>query len=310
MVPYIHTKTDDYFKDHEVTFVATFSRHQMITPFFNALVDMEMPREKIHLLIHNNTDKVVLKDKLEKIIKILQEDLKPPFASIVLHTSNREGGRTLLGQDNDIFDYSKLKPIWEMWKDLHDLIKTDVFFLIEDDTIAPPHAFYKLMEGLFSLEKAGFVIGISTGRCPYEWQPTRLGVHYMDMKDNKIVKRISLSPDCVGIHEIDGAGVYCFAAYKKAWLSGFEGMDEYVYKLPFFGMDNALTYNMKQYGWKLYADFDVWVDHMQMSGEKMFAFNKKQAVIMADIWLPEFEAYAQGIKLKQEVYDKVVKKLK
>jgi len=298
----------DYIKDHDITLVCTFSRKVMIQPFFKALVDMDLPREKIHLLIYNNTDKLILREKLEEVVKIFQQDLTPKFKEITLYTSNRQGGSTLMGEDNDNFNTSKLNVIWEMWKDLQTMIKTDVFFLIEDDTIAPPHAFYKLMNDLFSLDKAGFVIGISTGRSTLPYQPVRLGVHYMTMVNNKIIERISLSPNEQGIKEIDSSGVYCFAAFKKAWLSGFEGMDEYVYKLPFFGMDNALTYNIKKHGYKIYADFDVWVDHLQMCGATLSAFNKKQAVIMADIWMEKFNNYAQGIKLTEEIYKKVTSK--
>lgn len=305
-----YPKTEKYLKNHDVTLVVTFSRKAMIIPFFNSLIDMDLPHEKIDLLIFNNTEKSLLDAGLKKMILLLENSPDINFKSIKYHVSGRTGGRTIMGQDNDNFDTSKLSPIWEMWVDLKKMIKSEVFFLIEDDTIAPPHAFYKLMEGLFTLDKAGFVIGISTGRCPYEWQPTRLGVHYMTMENNKIIERVSLDPDSKGVKEIDGAGVYCFASFTKAWLSGFEGMDKYVYKLPFFGMDNTLTYNIKKQGYKLYADFDVWVDHMQMAGTTLIAFNKKQAVIMADVWVDKYNGYAQGIKLKPETYKKVVKEFK
>lgn len=270
----------------------------MVTPFFNALTDLDLPREKIHLLIYNNTEKPELKEKLETVVKIFQEDLEPKFKEITLFTSNRTGGQTLLGQENDNFTKSKLSPIYEMWKDIKDMIKTDVFFQLEDDTIAPPYAFNKLIEDLFSLPFAGLVTGIETGRSNLPYQKVGLGVGFLERAGNKILKRVNPDPNTKGILEIDSCGVYCFAAFTSVWQQAFDGYDDYVSNTPFFGMDLILTNNIKKQCYKIYADFDVWCDHMQMCGGEMYPFNKKQAIKTGNIWIPEFNNYAQGIEIK------------
>jgi len=279
----------------EITLVGTFSRVNMVNPWLIALYKMKLPREKIHLLLYNNTDNITLHNVLTQEIPYL----KTLFRSVTYFRSNRTGGKTIIGQDNDNFNKSKLKPIWEMWNDIKDMIETSVFMLIEDDTIAPPYAFERLFYDLFTLKKAGFVTGIETGRSMFSWMPTRLGVHRLVRKGNKIIKRISLNPNSKGIHEIDCSGVYCFITYTDIYRKAFKGMDKYIKSVPFFGMDNILTNNIQKLGYKLYADFSVWCDHLQQSAGKLFAFNRKQAVQMADIWIPEFNNYAQGIIIKK-----------
>lgn len=285
---------NQYLQNNEITFVGTFSRYNMVKPWFDALEKMQLPRNKIHLLIYDNSQSsllsIALKDKCSH--------LKKSFLSVDYYYSGRRGGTTLNGQSNDNFETSKLKPIWEMWKDIKDMIKTEIFFLVEDDTVAPPNAFNVLVEDLLTLENASFVTGIETGRGVLPWQNVRLGVHNMEVVNNKVLKRISLDPNSEGIHKIDGSGVYCFACFTKDYQDAFGTMDEWVDQVPFFAMDNILTYNMKLNGKELYADFSIWCDHLHQSGGQLFPFNKKQAVIMADLWIPEFNSYAQGIEIK------------
>ena len=284
-----------FFENHELTLVGTFSRLNMVKPWFNALDKLEMPRKKIHLLIFDNSDQKDLELALRKEINLREKD----FLSVKFRKSGRKGGRTILGQDNNNWKKSKLKPIWDMWIDLCYIIHTDVFFLIEDDTIAPPHAFLQLMQDFTTLDSAGFCIGIETGRTAFEWSPVRLGVHHIVRDGDKILKRISLNPNLTGVHEVDCAGVYCFITYTDLWRRAIENQKGYVASVPFFAMDNLLTNNMKKLGYKIYADFGVWCDHLQQSAGKMIAFNKRNAVQMLDIWIPEANNYGQCIEIKK-----------
>lgn len=279
----------------EITLIGTFSRRALVKMWFNALAKMKLPRKKIHLLIYDNTDN----KELEKALQEQLAKIRGDYLSVKFFKSNREGGRTILGQSNDNWFKSKLKPIWEMWKDLSKMIKTELFFLIEDDTIAPAHAFEKLWLDFHTLPSPAFVTGIETGRAQFPWSPVRLGVHYLEVKKNKIIKRISLNPYSKGIKEVDGSGVYCFIARLDAYKKAIKQMRSFVSTVPFFAMDNLLTYIMKQNGFNLYADFSVWCDHVHLSGTHIFRFNKKQAVHMADVWMPEFNNYAQGIEIKK-----------
>lgn len=284
-------KAKAYMEDHQVDLFVTFSRKGCVKPFFPSLLNMELPGEQINLFIYNNTEKDILQKELKKWAEIC----KDYFGRVELYQSGRKSGQTIMGQSNENFDESKLKPIWEMWQDIKDRISTEIFMIIEDDTLVPKNAFLQLLEDLLTQKGAGFVTGIETGRSPYDWSEVRLGVHKMWVKGNQIIKRISLDPNLEGVQEIDASGVYCFVAYKEAYEKGFVGMEKYVKKCPFFGMDNILTYNIKRGGYKLYADFNVWCEHIQPGLSRLLRFGKEHAVIMADVWLPEFNNYGQGI---------------
>jgi hypothetical protein len=292
-----------YLEKNYITLVGTFSRVVMVEPWFAALDAMKLPRDKINLLIFNNSEAPELHKALTHAVSVRENKTRQYkegcFHSCIYHLSPRRGGTTILGQDNDNFDKSKLRPIWEMWKELKELIKDKVFFYIEDDTIAPPNAFYEIVGQLLSREDAGFVTGIETGRALFSWQKVRLGVHYLTRDKNRIIRRVSLAPEIQGVVPIDAAGVYCFACYTDVYRRAFEGMNDYVADIPFFGMDNILTNNIKLQGKNLYADFLVWCDHLQASGGKLVAFNKTQAVQQADVWMPEYNNYAQGIEIKK-----------
>lgn len=298
----MYEKARAYMMDHEIDLFVTFSRKGCVKPFFPSLLNLDIPGEKINLHIYNNTSKLNLTKELRKWMEIC----KDYFGKIVYYQSDRRIGATMMGMSNENFDESKLKPIWEMWCDIKKMISTEIFMIIEDDTLVPRNAFWKLLEDLLTLDKAGFVTGIETGRSPFEWSPVRLGIHKMWVKGNHIIKRISLDPKLQGIHEIDASGVYCFLAWKKAYEKGFVGMEKYVYRTPFFGMDNILTYNIKRGGYKLYADFDVWCVHIQSGLSKLMQFGKETCVIMADVWIPEFNNYGQGIVPKDDRNKKVM----
>jgi hypothetical protein len=282
-----------YLEREYITLVGTFSRLKMVKPWFTALKKIDLPRDRIKLFIYNNTAE---KDLHEAIITELSS-IRDDYADVSYYQSGRRGGSTILGQDNNNFFTSKLKPIWEMWNDIKNKITTNIFMLIEDDTIAPPNAFNNLLNDLFSLPKAGFITGIETGRTAYPYQKVGLGVHYLVRDGNKLIQTKNLSPDCTGVQEIDCSGHYCFMTYTDLYKKAFKDMNEWVHTLTFFGMDLMLINHIQMLGYKLYADFDVWCDHLQMVGGKIYPFNKNNAIRLGSIWIPEFQNYAIGVQI-------------
>ena len=283
-------------KHDGVTLVCTFSRIIFVKPFFLAFDNLKMPRMPVHLLIYDNTEDEPLAQALLKKVK----PLVPHFKSVRLYKSYLKGRGNIQGSGNEHFKRSKLFNIWRMWLRLRKMIHTPYFFQLEDDTISPPHAFQRLLGLVMRNSRVGFATGIETGRSAYPWLPVGLGVHRVKMKGLKIIERHSLSPNCRGIQEIDASGVYCFAARTRAWLSGFQGYNPITLKVPFFGMDNVLTYNIKRHGWKLIADFSVWCSHLQATGGRIMAFSKLQANERKDVWLPSCNNYATGIEVKRK----------
>lgn len=284
----------------DVTVVITFSRDIFVTPFFEAFGKMKLPMDSMHVLIYDNTQDPILKDSLIS----LANQLVPKFKSVRLYKSNLRGRGSITGSGNEIFDESKLFNIWSMWIKLYDMVDTDYFFQLEDDTIAPPEAFEVLFKSLLADSDVAMVTGIETGRTSFPWVPVRLGVHSIKVcescgiKNLKICERHSYDPETTGIHHVDACGVYCFVARTEFYKKGFEGYDPKVLKVPFFAMDNALTWNLNQHGHKVLADFSIWCRHLQASAARIISFGKEQALEMVDLWLPEYNNYAQGIEVK------------
>ena len=279
-----------------ITLIVTFSRRIFVPYFFSAFKDLNLPRKDIHLIVYDNTEDEPLKEELLAQV----EPIAFQFKSVRFYKSYLHGKGCIVGSGNEQFKKSKLQNIWSMWLRMRKMIFTDTFFVLEDDTIAPPDCFRKLHGYLMDHRGVGFITGIETGRHAYPWIPVRLGVHRVKMQGLKIIERHSLNPHTKGIVPIDAAGVYCFAARTKAYLSGFYGYDPIALKVPFFGLDNVLTYNIKRHGWRVLADFSVWCSHLEASAARIIFFGKEQALEMVDIWLPQFNNYAHGVEVKKK----------
>lgn len=280
----------------DITLIVTFSRSIFVPFFFASFKELKIPHKNMHLLVYDNTQDAILKNALVKELT----PLIPDFKSVRLFKSGLKGRGSVVGTGNEQFRNSKLYNIWLMWNRMKQMIYTDTFFLLEDDTICPPDAFSRLYKVLMSSERIGFVTGIETGRFATPWTPVRLGVHKVKMKGLKVLERRSLNPNTKGIVPIDAAGVYCFAARTKCYLDGFEGYNPASLKIPFFALDNVLVWNMKKHGWKILADFNVWCTHLQASASRIIAFGKEQAAEMIDLWLPRFNTYAPAFEIKKK----------
>lgn len=289
-------KTDH---EKEITCVITISRLCLLDDFFKNFEKIKMPYERIHLLVYDNTDDVILGIGLKGKLTAGPKDVIFPFRSVRLYKSYRKGRYNVLNFKKRNWYHSKLYNIWHMWLDIRKMIHTDTFFQLEDDTLSPPYAFKALYHALMKNKNIGFVTGIETGRWPNPQYPVRLGVHWIKRDKKRILMRLSCSPYEVGTQEIDAAGVYCFAARTEAWLSGFPAMKGHVCDLPFWGMDNTLTNNIKNNGWKILANFDVWCEHMQPFAGRIITFGKKQAVQQVDVWIPEIEEYTQCVTISR-----------
>jgi len=283
-----------------VTLVCCFSRPVLVPYFFDAFSKLQMPRSEIHLLLYDNTDLPLLEQALLDAVRPLVSQ----FKSVRLYKSYLTGHGSISGSGNEIFANSVLFNIWDMWKRAKDMIYTPEFVQFEDDTIPPVNAFQALMNTLQDNENAGMVTAIATGRQPLPWVPVRLGVHFLKMEDQggaykfRILERHSCSPDLEGLQEVDGSGVYCFAARTEAYKTGFDGYDPNMHSVPFYGMDNVFTWNIKNHGYQIIADFSLWCEHLHVSPARMIAFSKNQAVEMVDVWLPQYNSYAEGIEVK------------
>jgi len=283
-------------KKEGITLVITFSRVLFVPIFFKALENMELPRQDMHLLIYDNTMDPILASALSEEC----HKLMPEFKSVRLYKSNLKGRGNISGSGNEQFRNSKLYNIWHMWKKVYNMIYTDTFFQLEDDTIAPPNSFPKLYKTLLTDPKIAMVTAIETGRTTAPWLPVGLGVHKLKMQGLFILKRHSFSPDTKGVVEVDGCGVYCFVARTELFKKGFKNYDPEKLNVPFFGLDNILVWNIKRQGYRILADFSLWCMHLEASSSRIIAFGKDQAIELISFWYPPANNYVQGLEVKKK----------
>ncbi|MHA1227914.1 MAG: hypothetical protein ACTSPV_14300 [Candidatus Hodarchaeales archaeon] len=289
-----------------VTLVVCFSRRWCIHNFFACMTKLKLPDEPVHLLMFDNNESVLLFEELSKEY----EKYKGAFASARYYKSFRTGGALRSEAKKSSYKLSKLPKIYAMHRDVIKMLTTERFVMLEDDTLFPGNCMVKLLKLIDNNNDVGIAIGISTGRSPTKHIPTRLGVHYLEMENGFIRRRISPRDTLKGIYEVDCCGWYCFASYKTIWAKGFVGMSKYLHKIPRFALDNYHTYNIHKMGYKILADFSIWTKHMNANQDRILFWTKGDAVPMLDIWLPEFNVYAQGVRLIKGQDTKYLRKWK
>jgi len=287
------------------TLILTFSRSNMVDIFFSAFNRMKIDMKNCHLLVFDNTDMEPLAARLaERVMEYAGH-----FRSVRLCKTYRRVGGDPVNAGDTGFRRSKLPMIYEMHLDMMKLLHTDKFVLIEDDTLPPPNAVMRLLQILDEYPGCGIATAIETGRSQLAYVKVRLGVHFVKRFGNKIFERISLNPKLRGLHSVDACGTYCCASFKNVWLQGLEGMNEYLYDIPRFALDVTQTNNVKMRGWNILADFSLWCEHMQSYQGNFISWGKRQAVPQLDIWLPEYQEYAQGVLLTKPCHTKMLRNL-
>ena len=280
-------------KKKDFTLVLGFSRRWCIKPFFEAFNELKIPMDRCHLLVYCNKDSGILIDQLKKRTEVYLD----AFKSVRMYCSYRRSIGTMKIKDTDPAHRGKLPFIYAMYTDVLKMVDTTVMVVMEDDSPPPPNAIMRLLMHMKAYNNKVFVTGIETNRGPHENIKTRLGVHYIKREGNRILERVSLDPNTKGVVPVDACGWYCCATTPKIWAAGFKGLDEYFANIPRFALDMFHTNNIKNMDIPVIADFEIWCYHMEPRTDKILYWGKKQAVPMMDIWIPEYNVYAEGIVL-------------
>lgn len=255
---------------------------------------MRIPLEQCNLIIFDNS----VSPMLEKCLREKFDIYKDAFLSARYYKTYRSCGSEILSDPIGGFEDSKLPMIFAMQQDIMKLVKTEKFILLEDDTLAPRNAIPKMLKTLSLRRNVAVVCGIETSRSMIRFQKVRLGVHYMKMQGNKVVERISLPPNLTGLRRVHGCGWYCVASYTKIWKKSLEEIKPFVHTVPRFALDNIQTYLIHKKGYKILADFNIQCVHMQTTPDGIIFWDRSHALPMLDIWLPDYQTYAQSVVLE------------
>lgn len=279
------------------TLAVLFSRIWALKPFFDCFQKLRVPLEDCHLLIVDNTDKAPLGEALTEICK----NFVGYFRSVRLYKTYREGGKVIVSDTHKKFCDSKLPAIILGYLDIARLTTTKTLINIEDDTLVPSDAILRLLQDRKKFGSKTFITGVECNRGNDLRRNSRLGAYWVRCEDEKLLERVSASPTCKGVVEIDACGHFCFITSKALFRRGFKNMYRYQNKSFHFAPDTYHTYNLKNQGVKILMDTNIQCIHIHPTPRKILYWHPKQAISTLDYYIPKWCTWCEPTGLKQKV---------
>lgn len=245
-----------------ISIICPFSRAWMVDRWFENLLELNVPFSEVGLFIYvdNNRDdlfnkvltwcaKLAVMSKMYHAGNKVKHDMEK-IGSIKIYYSGREPLRDEKG-------YLERR---ERIAAIHDDIKKYVFskyiFGLEDDTLIPRTAFYKLYNHLLEIPNVGFVTGTEVGRWGFEY----IGAWQVNEEDEfgKVIDISTVKFKETGVRDVDAAGMYCFITrlgfYKNHNFLSYKAHD-------FYGPDVAFCLFIRKKGHRVILDYDVQCEH-------------------------------------------------
>ena len=274
-----------------------FSQLWVLKAFFDNFRNLVVPMDDCHLLIVDNSDLVPLGNALKSIC----ENFIGYFKSVRLYKTYRRGGICIKGGIHNRVCDTKLPPIILGYLDIARLTNTKILINMEDDTLIPQNGIIKLLEDYEKFGPKAFITGIESNRGDDIDQKTRLGLYYIKTNHNKFIERISLSPKCKGIVDIDASGHFFFITTKELFRTGFINMYQFLNKSGHMAPDTYHTYNLKSMGVRILADFDVRCLHLHPTPLRILKWDPSKAVSTLDYYIKEWDHWAMPTGLNVDI---------
>ena len=179
---------------------------------------------------------------------------------------------------------TKLLSSYELHKLCFELATTSEFVMIEDDILPPLDAIPRLLKTLRSDSKIGMVSTAGCYRCPDIHKMGVSSAEQIIFSNKMITKRISCNPHLSGVHDVAAAHWGCFASRTDVHLAAFKKCEFEGFIRTYIGNDMVITNLIKQLGFRVVVDFDIWVDHMQPTEKGIYLYNKKDAIQDEYVW--------------------------
>jgi hypothetical protein len=184
-----------------------------------------------------------------------------------------------------------------MHRQILGMINTDVFFMMEDDSLPQPDAVIRLLELLDSDPDCVMASGVLTHRCPGLHKMGITPAEEIEWQDDMIIMRKAFNPETKGVVEAKATGFYCFAAKIFPYIRAFNEAQRRGLLMTYIGHDIVVTNVITQLGGKVLVDFGVWGGHMQKHSGGIYTFTKKDAVWDYYVW-NEKELHYDNILLR------------
>lgn len=224
-----------------ITIILPVSRKNFLNRVFKSLNELECDPSKVNLLVTvDGTGDVFEKARNLTVASKFNERLCVYGKKAPANVSSMRRRR------------QRISEIHNTMKGL--LRRCDYIFLTEDDTLLPPNALLKMMEGYRFFPEAGFITGVQVGR----WGYTSIGVYTANDMITEVRSELSAS----GLQEIDASGFYCLLTKKSHYIDhDFQPFEDILGPDVQFGLRLAMS------GYKNYVDWSVNCTHMTLKGD-------------------------------------------
>lgn len=255
MLPTVVKKPNDPVYSLFVPFV----RYWCVQRFLVSLLTMDLPRQSMEIVFFNDTRDVLLQQILHNWLLQHGQD----FNGATLYQSGRE-----IPNEFDIaYRRTRICVMKEKSKEL--IANSKYIFGLEDDTIAPPNAFTRLLEHITANSSCAVVSGVEVGRHTIPF----IGVWTIEPLEDPI-KISSVPYMSKGTQEVDGCGWYCYITptdlYKQA---------HYRYEAECLGPDVVYAWDQRRAGYKVLVDWNVLCNHMMENGKWLIPSNNTAQIV-------------------------------
>lgn len=222
---------------------------------------MILPRTESEVIFYNDTND----EALQKILKNWLARNASEFNGAQLYQSSR--------QLPNEFDVSlRRQRICDMKNISKELIADSTFaFCLEDDTIAPPNSFSKLLQHISSDDDVVVASGIEVGR----WSLPVIGAWEIEPLHEPTTIR-SVPYRANGTQFVDGVGWYCYITYTNLYKQA-----HYHYEAEALGPDVVYAWEQRKAGQKVLIDWSLPCAHILESG---YALSPAEGGTTEGIW--------------------------
>lgn len=292
-------------REDDFTLIICFSRMWCFRKFFESFEKMHIEMDRCHLLIFDNSDNTALRDALLSRAKAYSGH----FRSVRLFKSWRLYQRPLLTAKVIRWEDSQNGPILGMHKDAMKLCGTEVFFMIEDDTLCPVDAIPRLLSLLKEDRICGMATAIQPMRQSSAFLPTYPGVYYVERRGDKIIETATPSPKLRGVHQVDGSGWYCFASYREVFKKALNRLLNVDANTRNYAVDVLGVNFIQSQGYNILADFDLWCGHYTKLQGDDFIWTRKHCQPMISQWSDKWQVNMKTTNVSEPIHYKLLGRL-
>lgn len=236
-----------------------FTRLWSVDAFLQSINAMYIIKNSTEVIFYNDTNDSELQEQLAIWLDIFG----PDFNGAKLYQSNNS-------RPNEFDVVDRRLRICDMKEKSKALLSDDSVYVmgLEDDTIAPPNAFLRLLGHLAADDDVAISSGVEAGRHAVEM----IGAWDISPVSNP-QKASTVKYRRWGTQEVDGTGWYCYMTY-----AGLYKQAQYRYEAECLGPDVVYSLDQRKKGYKVLIDWTISCKHLLENGTYILPSENSQTV--------------------------------